>query len=206
MRLLNVFLNWVVITMIYYGLSMNAASLAGDIFSNFALLSAAEIPGYTLSYLGMTYLGRRATLASSLLIGGMSCLISSLLPDTYTTGTTVFFLLGKFGATAAFGTTYLYTSELFPTRVRNACVGLSSMMGRVGAIVSPYVAKLGVLTGLEWLPMAVFASSAIVSGSLTLLLPETKGIDLPRNIREAENMGLTSVRSGGYKLLGSLEE
>merc|ERR1719376_720067 len=127
--------------MIYYGLSMNAASLAGDVFANFALLSAAEIPGYTLSYLGMTYLGRRATLSSSLLTGGVSCLISSLLPDTYTIGITVFFLLGKFGATAAFGTTYLYTSELFPTRVRNACVGLSSMM-----VVSPYVAMLGVLT------------------------------------------------------------
>ena len=146
-RLLNVFLNWTVITMIYYGLSMNAASLAGDIFVNFALLSLTEIPGYTLSYLGMTYLGRRVTLASSLFIGGVSCLISSLLPASYTTGHTVFFILGKFGATAGFGTTYLYTSELFPTRVRNACVGLSSMMGRVGAIVSPYVARLGCSQG-----------------------------------------------------------
>jgi len=146
-RLLNVFLNWMVITMIYYGLSMNAASLAGDIFTNFALLSLAEIPGYSLSYLGMTYLGRRTTLATSLLIGGVSCLISSLLPPSFNNSHTFFFLVGKFGATAGFGTTYLYTSELFPTRVRNACVGLSSMMGRVGAILSPYVARLGYLQG-----------------------------------------------------------
>jgi len=205
-RLLNVFLNWTVITMIYYGLSMNAASLAGDIFVNFALLSLTEIPGYTLSWLGMTYLGRRITLASSLLIGGFSCLISSLLPVSYTTGTTVFFLLGKFGATAAFGTTYLYTSELFPTRVRNACVGLSSMMGRVGAIVSPYVARLGILTGIAWLPMAVFAAAGLVSGSLTLLLPETKGKNLPRTIAEAEKLGDSSAPAGGYQEIGSEEE
>eukprot|EP00090_Calanus_glacialis_P002153 TRINITY_DN11616_c0_g1_i1.p1 TRINITY_DN11616_c0_g1~~TRINITY_DN11616_c0_g1_i1.p1 ORF type:complete len:562 (-),score=152.76 TRINITY_DN11616_c0_g1_i1:66-1751(-) len=205
-RLLNVFLNWTVITMIYYGLSMNAASLAGDIFVNFALLSLTEIPGYTLSYLGMTYLGRRVTLASSLFIGGVSCLISSLLPASYTTGHTVFFILGKFGATAGFGTTYLYTSELFPTRVRNACVGLSSMMGRVGAIVSPYVARLGLLTGIEWLPMAVFAAAALVSGSLTLLLPETKGKALPRTMMEAEKLGETSTRAGGYQEIGSQEE
>ena len=122
---------------------------------------------------------------------------------------TTFYLLGKFGATAAFGTTYLYTSELFPTgyverlcthefmllscRVRNACVGLSSMCGRIGAILSPYVARyqrvfeitnkpfssLGLLTGLPWLPMAVFAALATLSGLLTLLLPETLGQPLP---------------------------
>merc|ERR1711970_1250687 len=128
------------------------------------------------------------------------------LPDTYTTGITVFFLLGKFGATAAFGTTYLYTSELFPTRVRNACVGLSSMMGRVGAMLSPYVARLGVLTGKEWLPMAVFAAAALISGSLTLFLPETKGKPLPRTMVEAEKLGASSTRAGGYQRIADEDQ
>jgi len=39
-------------------------------------------------------------------------------------------VLGKMFVTSAFGTAYLYTSELFPTTVRNLCVGLSSMTGR----------------------------------------------------------------------------
>ena len=79
-RLLNVNFNWVVITLVYYGLSMNASSLAGDLFTNFTLLSVAEFPGYLLSYLGMSLVGRRATLAASLLIGGLSCLAASLTP------------------------------------------------------------------------------------------------------------------------------
>ena len=81
----------------------------------------------------MLYLGRRATLASSLTLGGLACLAASLMPGAVHSvkcrmkfhspslpaslpalGTTCY-LLGKFGATAAFGTTYLYTSELFPT-------------------------------------------------------------------------------------------
>ena len=48
----------------------------------------------------------------------------------YEAVSTLFFLVGKFGATAAFGTVYLYTGELFPTRVRSVCVGLCSMVGR----------------------------------------------------------------------------
>jgi hypothetical protein len=35
------------------------STIAGDIFLNFALLALAEFPGYTLSYLGMNYLGRK---------------------------------------------------------------------------------------------------------------------------------------------------
>jgi len=185
-RLLNVFLNWFVITMIYYGLSLNAASLAGDVYVNFALLSLCEVPGYTISYLGMRFAGRRLTLSFSLLIGGVSCLISSLVTNVDIS--TAFFLLGKFGATAGFGTTYLYTGELFPTQVRSLCVGVSSMVGRVGAIISPYIAGLGLLTGLPWLPMAVFAGAGLASGLLTLLLPETRNKTLPRTIEEAENI------------------
>jgi hypothetical protein len=33
--------------------------LAGDVFLNFALLALAEVPGYALSYLGMTWFGRK---------------------------------------------------------------------------------------------------------------------------------------------------
>ena len=185
-RLLNVFFNWFVITMIYYGLSLNAASLAGDVYVNFALLSLCEVPGYSLSYLGMKFAGRRLTLSVSLLIGGVSCLISSIVPNTFIS--TAFFLLGKFGATAGFGTTYLYTGELFPTQVRSLCVGVSSMVGRLGAIISPYIAELGLLTGISWLPMAVFAGTSLLSGLLTLLLPETRNKTLPTTVEEAENI------------------
>ena len=185
-RLLYVSLNWLVITMIYYGLSLNAASLAGNIYVNFALLSLCEVPGYAISYLGMRFAGRRTTLALSLLVGGFSCLVSSIVTNTNIS--TVFFLLGKFGATAAFGTTYLFTGELFPTPVRSLCVGVSSMVGRLGAILSPYIAQLGLLTSFAWLPMAVFAGAGLLSGLLTLLLPETRGKHLPRTVEEAENI------------------
>ena len=51
---------WFVVAMAYYGLSLNAASLApGDAFLNFLLVALVEAPGYLLSYFTMEKCGRR---------------------------------------------------------------------------------------------------------------------------------------------------
>jgi hypothetical protein len=48
----------------------------------------------------------------------------------------------------------------------------SSMSGRLGAVISPYVVELGPLTGLSWLPMAVFAAVSILrQGANSFLKP-----------------------------------
>lgn len=37
----------------------------------------------------------------------------------------------------AFATVYIYTAELFPTTMRHSLLGICSMTGRVGSILSP---------------------------------------------------------------------
>ena len=54
----------------------------------------------------------------------------------------IVYLVGKLGITAAFGTVYLYTSELLPTSSRTAALGISSMCGRIGSMTSPYIGNL----------------------------------------------------------------
>lgn len=51
-------------------------------------------------------------------------------------------MVGKVGASAAFSMVYVYSSELFPTVVRNAGMGSSSCMARVGGMTAPYIADL----------------------------------------------------------------
>ncbi|CAG0891453.1 unnamed protein product, partial [Darwinula stevensoni] len=50
-RTINLCYAWFVCSLDYYGLSMNAALLGGDLFLNFALISAIEIPAYSLAWL-----------------------------------------------------------------------------------------------------------------------------------------------------------
>ena len=50
--------------------------------------------------------------------------------------------LGKLGASSAFSIIYLFSAELYPTVARNSLMGASSMVARLGGIVSPYIAQL----------------------------------------------------------------
>ena len=48
-------------------------------------------------------------------------------------------LIGKAGATMGFSGIYLYSSELYPTDVRNVGLGTSSVCARVSGMIAPYV-------------------------------------------------------------------
>lgn len=51
-------------------------------------------------------------------------------------------MIGRFLMTVNFGTTYVFTAELFPTPLRSSAMGTSSMFSRVGGILAPFVASL----------------------------------------------------------------
>ena len=185
-RSFNLFYAWLVITMCFYGLSLSSASLAGDAYLNFFLTAIVEIPGYSLSYLTMQKIGRKWSTAASLMVGGTSLIIGAFVQEITWLNITCF-LIGKLGVTSAFGTVYLYTSELYPTSMRTVGVGASSMFGRVGAIISPFIGQMDKYA--SWLPMTFFGINALVSGLLCLLLPETLGKRLPDSITDAINFG-----------------
>lgn len=52
------------------------------------------------------------------------------------------YLLGKFGATAAFTIVYVITSELFPTNLRQSFMGTCSTFGRLGSMIAPQMPLL----------------------------------------------------------------
>lgn len=175
-------------SLIYYGLSLSTASLSGDPYISFMLSALVEIPGYTLSYISMQKLGRRPSMVGSLVLGGISVIISNA-TSSITALSLTFFLFGKLWATCAFGTIYLYTSELYPTSLRTKGVGFSSMCSRISSILAPQISHLSHTA--EWLPMAIFGVCGITSGLLCLLLPETLGREMPQSIADALAMGET---------------
>lgn len=138
LRSLNLCYTWFVVSMSFYALSLNSHSLAGtynylipfftsdfadgnplfkgDRFLNFFFVSLVEIPGYTMSFIGMEKLGRRFSTSSSMLLGGVFCMVGAF--KTWNWLELASFLLGKMCITSAFATIFLLTSELYPTSIR----------------------------------------------------------------------------------------
>ncbi|KFM67684.1 Organic cation transporter protein, partial [Stegodyphus mimosarum] len=187
-RVLNMIYLWIVNAFMYYGLSYNTNDLAGNPYLNFFLAGALEIPAYASVFFGIKKWGRRPTLTFFMLAGGCACAAIIAVPESILWLTTAFAMIGKFCISGSFGVLYLYTSELFPTVVRNVAIGTCSMWARVGSILAPFVKELGKATHVS-VPNIIYAILAVSSGLLALLLPETKGQKMPDSLLEGEHFG-----------------
>ena len=74
------------------------------------------------------------------------------------------------------------TIELYPTNLRSQALGFCSMIARIFGVVVPYVTNLA----LFWkpLPMLVLALPSLLAAVSAYFLPETKGKELPQNMKD----------------------
>ena len=71
-----------------------------------------------------------------------------------------------------------------PTTVRAAGVGSSSMVSKIGGTLSTTVAALADIHPA--IPTLIFTVMAILSGFMTLFLPETRGRKMPESFEDIE--------------------
>ncbi|XP_054590619.1 solute carrier family 22 member 15 isoform X2 [Nothobranchius furzeri] len=114
--------------------------------------------------------GRRKSMSSFLCLAGFACLCTTFVPENAGTLLSLA-LLGKLMVSAAFNIAYVYSSELYPTVIRNAGLGVCSMSCRVGGILAPFVPSMRALH--TSMPFTIFCLSGLSAGCVGLLLPET---------------------------------
>ncbi|XP_046583400.1 organic cation transporter protein-like [Haliotis rubra] len=210
-RTLIIFFNWLVVSMVFYGLGLNVGNLGGDIHLNFTIANIVETASYVMCLFLLARLGRKFLHCGSMLVGGIAC-IATIFPVLYGGKelewvTITLSMIGKFGASAAFAIIYIFAAELFPTVVRNSGMGGSSFSARIGGILSPYIADLGTIVDGDFgnaLPLLVFGAMTVAAGILALWLPETLNRKLPETIDDAKVFGKSSNKS--YELDHSVKK
>lgn len=174
--------------MAYYGLSYSAGSLPGNIFVNNVINGFVELVAYILCAALLDKLGRRLLMAGPLVFGGGACLAAMVLQNFIGGDTAIeisrwLMFGGKFGVSAAFATVWIFAAELYPTSIRTIALGMGSMSGRIGGIISPQINAF--YTTVPWLPPLIFGGVCILGGVLTMMLPETTGRPMLNTIEEA---------------------
>ncbi|XP_077973809.1 solute carrier family 22 member 21-like [Styela clava] len=185
MRRRSVMICWVwnVTFLCYYALGLNTSNLGGSNYLNCFAAAALEIPCHFLVVVAIQKAGRRSSLTTFLGLAGIFVALSPAFQNFEGVSIT-FAMLGKFFASSAMGILYLYTSELYPTLLRNTGIGIASMTSRFGSICAPFLVFAGE-NGRRNIPFYVMAALGISTAGLCLLLPETKQSSLPDTMKDA---------------------
>jgi len=181
---------WFATALTYYGLTLNSNNLGASVFIYVAIGKILEFPAITIVILLLLRTGRRWTLMVFYTLGGISLMLILLIPLNTFPYEWPIVALNLFGRVCSIGTLavcYIYSSEIFPTVVRNVGLGSSSLWARVGPMVAPFVAMLAVYD--ERLPAIFFGVISLVAGFLVTFLPETSRTPLPDTIEESEKQG-----------------
>ncbi|XP_045449905.1 organic cation transporter protein-like [Melitaea cinxia] len=175
-------LSWFVSGYCHYGVSHFISRLTGNIFINVVANGCICLCGCLFVIPLIKYIGRRKLVISCNVTSSICLLFIACVPEGV-----VSLILGCVGdlfCFMAYIVLYLYCSEMFPTVIRNAAVGISSMMARFGSMIAPFVADFR--TYGKWCAPVAFGFPLMIGAFLCMFLPETKGTELVMSIEESQ--------------------
>ncbi|KAK7142473.1 hypothetical protein R3I94_011974 [Phoxinus phoxinus] len=177
-------ITWFAVATVAYGISFNISSFGLNMYLTQFVYGAIEIPAKLSIYYLLDKFGRHITQAGSLLLVGICLVINIFIPKDKTVVRTVIAVLGKGCSAMSFGTVILYSSELYPTVLRQNGMGYTSFVGRLGVSVAPLI----LLSDDIWshFSQVILSSIALSAAFVAYQLPETRGRCLPETIEDIE--------------------
>lgn len=114
---------------------------------------------------------------AGLLLGGVACIPCAFVESP--TALTGLAAVSKFGIAGSYTVASIYTSELFPTFIRSAVLGVENEAARLGGIAAPFIVLIGTAKHSMAIPFLIFGTSSLLAGLLFFTMPETLGTALP---------------------------
>ena len=181
-RTLVVWLIWFTAYLLNYGLSIwmptvyrTVFKLPLDVSLRYGLITTAiGLIGATIAALIIDHIGRKTLFATCFAGGAISLIILSLIANPTAEQVLTFIAISYFFVNAINLGVYLYTPELYPTRVRALGVGTATAWLRLASMVGPTTVGFMIATGLHSV-FLVFGALAVITAIVTVLFAvETK--------------------------------
>lgn len=161
--------------------------LGGNKYTNFMLCALVEVPGVLLPIFTMDRFGRRISFSGCMVISGLCIAATIFIQKEHSTAILIFFLTGKLAISASFSVLMFYSSELFPTNIRQSLLSISATAGRIGALIAPQTTLLAKYFASG--PLILFSAAALLMAVFATGLPETMNTALPATLEDAKNIG-----------------
>lgn len=168
---------WLVLAMVFYGLTLASSDLGGSIYINFVLISVSEIPGALLTIYLCKELGRKKTVCACIVVGSLFCIAITFIPITgkLKIVRVVFGIIGKTCVSVSFSAILIWSLEIYPTNTRAQATGFFQLTSRIGSSSAPWVAKA--LNRIFYgSPFLVMGASILISAFMLVTLSEPKGM------------------------------
>jgi putative MFS transporter len=181
-RTLVVWLIWFTAYLINYGLSIwmptvyrTVFKLPLDVSLRYGLITTAiGLIGATIAALVIDHIGRKKLFAICFACASASLIVLSQIAKPTAEQVLTFIAIAYFFVNAINLGVYLYTPELYPTRMRAVGVGVATAWLRLASIIGPTVVGFMVVTGLQSVFLACGVLAAVTAVITILLAIETK--------------------------------
>lgn len=191
--------NWLVLNMIFYGIMLYVPGLAGNLYLNLFLMFLTDLPHTPMAWIVFRYFGRRVPYCLFMVASGLSFLLVLAVPEGMKGLITALAMIGRFFGSASFSNIYLYSTELYPTTVRNMALGACSTFSRIGGMVVPFLIALGQSPSVPiTLPLIIIGVMTLIAGIMSLWLPETLLSNMYETVEDVE----TSTENYGIIWMG----
>lgn len=193
-RLIILSLVWFFAVYAYYGIVLGSQHVHHNKYISYVLIGLAEVPGTLFGKLILDRIGRRKTIALTLLMCGAMLLLSAQMSAHQRTHQLVMYFIGRSAIKASLLGLSTYTTELWPTAVRNTIFSICGLCGRLGGIFASLAVLIKCYANLP----ALLSGSVTIVGSIVLFvfLPETLNCDkLPDTIDDSLAIGTTTKKA-----------
>uniref|UniRef100_A0A914VMU1 Major facilitator superfamily (MFS) profile domain-containing protein n=1 Tax=Plectus sambesii TaxID=2011161 RepID=A0A914VMU1_9BILA len=174
--------SWLASSVLSFAIYFNLDSLPGDRFVKMLLTGLFKGMAGTIPFFLNHCVGRRPIFLVSVAVTCVTCwtvvAIDTFSGEPGNILLTVFSIMGASAIDPMWKVNHLYSTELFPTVVRNMARAVCNIGSRLGSVIAPSISHLRHYN-LSW-PYMIFGCLMLVQVAVgALYLPETKNRDLP---------------------------
>lgn len=186
---LILFYSWITHSFISYATYFNMGSMQVNMYLTYLTLTASYLTSTIFLLLAMNRFSRKTLLMANIfaeVIGFTVMFATSFSSSSYVKIVRVASsFLGIAATWNSFNLLYIFSTELFPTQMRQSAMGMCSLVARIGGLLAPFVKELSWVTHVS-VPIAIYGILAAINFVLICFVPKMDDKEMPDSFGEAK--------------------